>query len=201
VRTDSADELWIHHNTSIVNCGFIENEFWELGGQGEDWVVAYNVIDDHQWFIDLGPGGDSIIAHNTISIRETDPPCPYHFAMTRLPRLRGRFVNNILLSYGGIRFEGVPSEHRRHNIFFSTDDETANPAGPEMGEGDREIDPMCVDPAGSDFRLLPGNPAIDMGINAGLTHDIFRRNHAGNPVPAGSARDIGAFEFTAERKP
>ncbi len=132
---------------------------------------------------------------------ETDPPCPYHFVMGRLPRLRGRFVNNILLSYGGIHFEGVPAKHRKHNILFSMDGETANPAGPEMGEGDRETDPRCVDPAESDFRLLPGSPAMDMGINFGLTHDIFRRDHTGSPVPAGSARGIGAFEFTDERRP
>jgi PKD repeat protein len=41
----------------------------------------------------------------------------------------------------------------------------------------------------TDFRLQPNSPAIDAGIDVGLTQDF-----EGNPVPQGNAPDIGAYE-------
>lgn len=199
IHTESANGLYIHHNTSIGNCGFLENEFWELGGQAEDWIIAYNVINDYQWLLDFGPGGDSIIANNTITIREKDPPCPVH-VFNFNQSLRGKLVNNIFISTGGISLDGVPAEHRKHNIFFSMDGKTDNPGGKEMGAGDREVDPMFVDAANNDFRLLPDSPAINSGINLGLTNEIFRSDRAGNPVPTGGTRDIGAYEYQGQKK-
>lgn len=51
-------------------------------------------------------------------------------------------------------------------------------------------DPMLVSPP-TDARLRSGSPAIDTGVAlAEVTID-----HDGNPRPAGSAYDVGAFEF------
>jgi hypothetical protein len=54
----------------------------------------------------------------------------------------------------------------------------------------RATNPRFVDAANRDFHLLAGSPLIDAGTNVGLTEDFD-----GNPVPQGSAVDIGAFEF------
>lgn len=196
VHTKSADGVWIHHNTSIGNCGFIENEFWELGGRTRDWIIAYNVIDDYQWFIDLGPGGNSIIAHNTVSIREKDPKCPYHFLLDgHFMRRSGKYYNNIFISWGGADLKAVPAELRRNNIFISVDGKTEFPGGPEMGTGERIVDPKFVDEMAHEFHLQLGSPAIDGGTDIGLTHELFKHDREGNPVPSGDARDVGAFEF------
>jgi len=51
---------------------------------------------------------------------------------------------------------------------------------------------VFVDPAAKDFRLKAGSPAIDAGANLpDVPTDL-----AGNPRPAGSAFDVGAYEFT-----
>ncbi len=50
-------------------------------------------------------------------------------------------------------------------------------------------DPMFVDPENGNFNLLPGSLAIDAGIDVGLAQD-----YDGNPIPLGSAPDIGAYE-------
>ncbi len=49
-------------------------------------------------------------------------------------------------------------------------------------------DPDFLSP-GSNFKLLAGSPAIDAGVDVGLTEDF-----EGNPVPQGPAPDIGAYE-------
>ena len=57
-------------------------------------------------------------------------------------------------------------------------------------------DPLFADNSGSylevdDFRLQPDSPAIDAGVDVNRTQDF-----EGNPVPYGSAPDIGAYEYT-----
>lgn len=47
------------------------------------------------------------------------------------------------------------------------------------------------------FNLQPGSPAIDAGANLG---DMGKRDFFGNPIPFGSAFDIGAHEFTSSEK-
>ena len=65
------------------------------------------------------------------------------------------------------------------------------------GQNDKVVDPKFINPAVYDFHLQSGSPAIDAGINVGITQDI-----AGNPVPKGSAPDIGAYEYqTSVLKP
>ncbi|MBE9484636.1 MAG: T9SS type A sorting domain-containing protein, partial [Bacteroidetes bacterium] len=51
-------------------------------------------------------------------------------------------------------------------------------------------EPEFIDPVNFDFHLQQTSPAIDNGIDIGLTQDFD-----GNPVPQGLAPDIGAYEF------
>ncbi len=50
-------------------------------------------------------------------------------------------------------------------------------------------DPLLSDPANGDYSLQGGSPAVNRGINTGVTKDFL-----GNPVPNG-AYDIGAVEL------
>lgn len=56
-------------------------------------------------------------------------------------------------------------------------------------------DPLFVSTATPNFRLQAGSPAINAGVNVGLTAD-----HERNTVPTGSAPDIGAYEFISTYK-
>ena len=51
--------------------------------------------------------------------------------------------------------------------------------------------PLFVDEANLDYRLLAGSPAIDRALDLGWMEVDF----AGKPRPVGKARDLGAFEF------
>jgi hypothetical protein len=53
-----------------------------------------------------------------------------------------------------------------------------------------ELAALLLDPAKGDYRLKPGSPAIDAGVDVGLEQDI-----TGTKVPQGKAPDIGAHEY------
>ena len=55
----------------------------------------------------------------------------------------------------------------------------------------KKDDPLFISKVTPDFRLQSGSPAINSGVDVGLSRDFV-----GNFVPLGSAPDIGAYEFT-----
>jgi len=56
-----------------------------------------------------------------------------------------------------------------------------------------EVNPLFESPSTSDFRLRSGSPAINTGVDVGLTED-----YEGNTVPFGASVDIGAYEYGLE---
>lgn len=60
------------------------------------------------------------------------------------------------------------------------------------GLGNLNVDPLFLDPAGSDLHLAPGSPLIDAGE---LHNEVPPVDYDGNPRVAGNAVDIGAYEF------
>jgi parallel beta-helix repeat protein len=94
--------------------------------------------------------------------------------------------NNILSG-----FAAKPAWNVGNNIFLGK----AAGQGP-LGKGELRVagpNELFVDAARGDYRLKPGSPAIDAGVDVGLKEDIV-----GGAVPAGRAPDIGPYEFGAE---
>jgi hypothetical protein len=58
-----------------------------------------------------------------------------------------------------------------------------------MGNVPGQPDPLFVDPAGDNYHIQAGSPAVDVGVNAGIAVDID-----GEVRPQGSGFDIGADE-------
>jgi parallel beta-helix repeat protein len=59
----------------------------------------------------------------------------------------------------------------------------------ETGEFEATPEELWVDYANEDYHLKAGSPAINAGVNVGLTSDF-----EGNTVPQGGAVDVGAYE-------
>ncbi len=67
---------------------------------------------------------------------------------------------------------------------------TANTSGTVTLTNSILTDPLFVDPANSNYCLQSGSPAINAGVNVGLTSD-----YEGNSVPISQYPDIGAYEY------
>jgi hypothetical protein len=84
----------------------------------------------------------------------------------------------------------------RNNIFFGN----VGAAIADFGTGsvfsnNLTSDPRFTNSSNGDFTLQPSSPAIDTGANVS---SILTTDFRGAPRPAGSAFDIGAFEFGAQ---
>lgn len=89
--------------------------------------------------------------------------------------------NNIVYNSRFLLRNGIQS----NNLFYQV---------PNAPSGNRSIeaDPQFADKEAGNYQLRASSPAIDRGIDVGLTRD-----NLGNVVPVGNGVDIGAFEFGA----
>jgi predicted outer membrane repeat protein len=74
-----------------------------------------------------------------------------------------------------------------YNLFFGN---VTNTLGVTNGGHSLIGDPRFVDPADGDYHLRLSSPAIDHGVDAGVTTDLD-----GHPRPIGAGFDIGAYEY------
>jgi parallel beta-helix repeat protein len=65
-------------------------------------------------------------------------------------------------------------------------------SGTSQDSNSIDFDPLFINAPNGDFHLQPNSPCIDAGVDMGFTQDF-----EGNPVPRGSAPDIGAYEYAS----
>ncbi len=96
-------------------------------------------------------------------------------------------VNSILTGHAiGIRNTGG-LVGQDFNVFFGNGADSQGAVS--GGSNSLTTDPLFLGPAGSDYRLSPGSPAIDAGMDVGVNLDF-----EGDPRPQGSGLDIGFDE-------
>jgi len=92
--------------------------------------------------------------------------------------------NNILYNYSLINYAQNPN-----GVALSNNLTNVTPLY-DLGYGSIVADPNFVNPSLKDFRLSSNSPAIDRGVTPNFGFDFNYLNR-----PAGSACDIGAFEY------
>lgn len=195
----SANDINIHHNTSINNHGFLEMAARSV----QNITVAYNLSDDKNQFIGGGSMKNVRVENNTV-VRTREPNVDRFVFWTFYPA-RNSFIirNNIFVIPKDMKVFGPftkPKEDMRvsvrspigdhphdHNIYFSP--ESSEPIGVAKGKNDSFADPLFIDYENRNFRLKPNSPARSKGTNSGFSMDLDSR-----PVNI-KKPSIGAYEF------
>jgi hypothetical protein len=185
-RGEACDYVsWVNGLCSETGCAAATCAGVEFA-HANNWIIANNVFAHQQhgaamvaWAGNTGGGQTTgwTIANNIFYENcngDHPPQYPYDECT----------VNGIVL-YAG--------EHTIENNLFYAPDKTAIYANEyssytESGNVEGQ-DPGFVDVQGRDFHLLPGSPAIDSGLDLGVTADI-----EGTPRPQGGGFDRGAYE-------
>jgi len=95
--------------------------------------------------------------------------------------------NNIFVNCGTIALDSAPGTLIDYNLYYNSD--------ASGGSHSKTGDPLFVNAAAGDFHLTDASPAINAGCpDAGF---FAANDYDGNIRSAGSAPDIGAFEYGA----
>lgn len=183
-------DIYIHHNFSQANEGFIE-----ITNSGSNLNISYNISDDYQQFAFFWEGNNSRIENNTI-IRTRPANSGVNVVFTF--KNDGYIVrNNIFVLSDSLQvFAGGAYDAKNfnqlheNNLYFVPSGKTNNPIGQPVGKGEIIGNPLFRNFKKSDFRLRSKSPAIDSGQDLGYKFDFSQK-----PVPSGKRADIGAFEY------
>jgi hypothetical protein len=193
-------DIYIHHNYSSSNMGFLEVSWYADIAKAEtyDLRVAYNVSDDYQDFVMLwAPTHNTYLENNTIlrtkHIKTAIWPTVF---LCEFPGVNIR--NNIIItdSLVSVFTNNKSGQNHTNNLYWATDGTM-----PYLGTAIHPSEKYNIDPQFSekrlneqDFTLQETSPAVDHGMNLNGKYTL---DFLGQPVPAGKGTDIGAFEFQA----
>ena len=194
--------VWFKSELTVINCRFIGNAN-DLGGAvlvaatGASFAgceFANNTANEGGAIYVGGSFGASVVFTNCTIVN-----------------------NTALISGGGISTDNPNAVFRNCIIWNNSPDQIAgepsvaysNVEGGWPGLGNIDADPIFVDPGNGDYRLSPGSPAIDAGLNNAIA-DLADIDLDGNPrfaddpdtgdtgcgVPV--VVDMGAYEFQGE---
>jgi parallel beta-helix repeat protein len=182
----------IHHNTAVDN-----HAFSELGNpRSRDNTFAYNLVlsslPDSSFLVTrggesgYGPVLNTRLYNNTVYM--TGPGTQGFVCHGGCNAGVLTMRNNIIhaVAKAGYADNAFDEDYNLYSGGI-----TQFPLGPNSAAGN----PMFINPGGGDFRLAPGSPAVDSGVDAGYGADLDGRpvpldgNGDGVPIP-----DRGAFE-------
>jgi len=181
----------IHHNRVQDTQGFLETDG---GGPYTNITIAYNEADVTEKFIGMTHCSKWLIANNTI-IRVHKRPGYNDANWFNDGTSDTVWRNNIFVLANGLRafVHGLGAKQiHDHNLYFSVDHSTTDPIPGTPAAAEKIGNPLFVDYANGDYHLTAQSPAVDAGLTLGFTTDLD-----GNPVPAGKAPDMGAYEYVS----
>jgi hypothetical protein len=187
------DNIYIHHNYSRDNIGFVEITGKDVGRVVSNSIVlAYNYSDDYQSFcLWFARGVNNVIENNTIirtkQLSALKARTVFHALTPHTIRNNLIVVDDLTAVYTGTF--PTPDHIRSHNLYWDIEDDNPD-IGLSPGPDDMVADPQFIDFGGRDCHLQASSPAIDAALEVGYRLDLDDKE-----VPQGSAPDIGAYEF------
>jgi hypothetical protein len=180
------DNLYIHHNFTEGNAGFLESswgaDYNPYVQEVHNLTVAFNVSNDGQSYCYMfAPTHNTYFDNNTI-IRANNYPDPYpnfdEIVYTQFPGIT--FRNNLL----------VGTEETNNNPYNGASVTVQNNWYWEIGTSNSDGDPLLVDFNGGDFHLTSGSPLIGQGQNLS---QHYSTDFDGVLLSSSRPWDIGAY--------
>ncbi len=173
---------------NIVRQNGIGIELFEVG----PWVVLSNnlILNNSDSGITLFSYASPRIMHNTIVGNGFGSAYDMGGAGISVGPFNSEVIqNNILVSnHGGINSMQDSNSSNQHNLIWGNVDNYVGDA--IVGQGDLSVDPRFVDAPAKDYRLQADSPAIDAGLDVGISTDFLKQERSGAP-------DMGAYEYVA----
>jgi hypothetical protein len=185
------NNVYIHHNRTINNCGFLEIS-WDYDIQHREvWNlrVAFNVSSDFQsiGFLEA-PLHNSYIDNNTFDRTRQLP----HYNSAMEVQIGNPIVrNNLIILDGPYPYpadDGKLHVNPQNNWYYQLN----NPDQvyfPESAAGNGN--PLLVDLASGDYHLRADSPLTGKGLNLSAFYSV---DFDGEPLPERGAWDIGAYQ-------
>ncbi len=199
--------IYIHHNYSEGNAGFLESSWdydWpQYSQEVYNWRVSFNVCYDGQsWLFMLAPGTGIYFDNNTIA---------RYNGFGRSQNAGARIDVR-----GGSPVGVASGIHFRNNLFiYSSSPYTGNRSGGALktanwyskynspgttygGDGSQagSGDPLLVDLQKGDYHLKADSPLRGKGINLSK---FYKTDFDGRPLPKTGNWDIGAIQYSATK--
>jgi len=202
----NADNSLFHHNYAERTDGFIEIHSRNLLYSADNITIAQNIAVSTKVFLDIGlpgyGGGHELKSAKNIKIEQNTyvdavPVAQsawsgsvfyFHEVLPLADQVSIR--NNIIYAMNSWSIANGGFTHT-NNIYYLNPQRTS--LGFPLDVTEERTDPQFVDLMQGDFHLNPTSPAIDRGVNIGLTAD-----YEGNLAPQGMGYDIGAYEYQPE---
>lgn len=197
IAGDWMDDIQIHDN---LVAGAARESILIGGSDGDTEVVGtvfvYNniLIDSDDQGIRINDPAANVFVQNNLVYNSGsigfDGNAQIYVERTSAGRIT--LENNILYAEAGQDYYSFgPGMHggllnTNHNLLYNAGD------CPTWDSGCMNADPLFASISAYDFRLQPGSPAIDAGLDTGHDSDFL-----GTDRPAGLSYDIGPIEFAA----
>jgi hypothetical protein len=189
------DNVYIHHNRTINNCGFLEiswdydiehREVWNLR-------VAFNLSSDYQsiGFLEA-PLHDSYIDNNTFDRTHQLP----HYNSSMEVQLGTPIVRNNLIILAGVPpYRADDGQHhvdQQNNWYYEVNDpDSVYFPESAAGNGDPGL-VNFVNGGNSDYHLTENSPLRGVGQNLS---EYYSTDFEGNPLPESGAWDVCAIQY------
>ena len=200
----SGGALYVYGNLTVDRCSFLDNQSGWGGAirfYGDTGTITNSVFADNQSTYtgaairSSGTDGSLSIVNNTFAnkYKSENDAINVNGSTT--------MQNNIFYNFttGLVASGETAVVNEDYNLFASVeaDLQTYNDAVINSAGNNRVVaSPKFVDQDADDYHLQQNSPAIDLGVDAGLTVDADE-----NQRPYGSTADIGAYEYQGEGIP
>lgn len=188
---ENSDETYAHHNWVENGNGIAEGS----NGTGKNITISQNVFIENGGFFALHTNNftvDNFKFENNTVVTKKGTLWNNMFNFYPGDIISGKvIVRNNIFVLGGKASERVSKNNdfiHANNIYHLLDG--AQLGTFILGVEEKLADPKFMDIDKKDFRLQPSSPAINAGSDLGYKTDFDNKT-----APAGSAPDLGAFEF------